>query len=76
MVLNMSEETAFELLRLVDIGAEGLLSSIPKAEGEERAKLVRALQHLGIVKHRLHYGLGLEDFRGPVEWGYPRHRPR
>jgi hypothetical protein len=72
MVLNISARTAKWLLIVVDMYAEILLKEIPRARGQDREDHIQLLKHLGIVKHRLEWGLGFEKvFSGPSEWGYP-----
>ena len=72
MILNMSAETAGVLLAIVDGLARGYLSEVKSARGDERAELIYTIKHLGILKHRLEYGLGLPNpFVGPSAWGFP-----
>lgn len=72
MILNLTKKMAEHLLVTVDQAAEDLLRQIPKTRNAaKREELILHLKCLGGVKHRLHWGLGLESFRGPIEWGYP-----
>ena len=77
MIINIGEACAEYLLRTVDHRSQELLVKIPRTKIElAKIELILELKHIGIVKHRLHYGLGLQDFRGPIEWGYSRkHHP-
>jgi len=74
MVLNMTDDTARVVLALVDHAAGVLMRRVDTEAGDKLASTVENLQHLGIVKHRLHYGLGLEPFSGPGAWGHPLRR--
>ena len=77
MILNLSDGSAMILLGLVDAAAEALLAKIPRLSRQKKANSVLYLQHLGVVKHRLEFNLGLSWFEGPGEWGIPLHdKPR
>ena len=74
VVLNMAEATAKVALELVDAEAARLLALLEsELPPHDRAMTIVRLQHVGVLKHRLEYNLGMPaPFRGPVEWGYPR----
>lgn len=79
----MHADTALVLLDQVNIACESLLCEIRSARSPvARQHLIGSLQHLGVVKHRLEYGLDFpHPFAGPEEWGFPREgycsgRPR
>ncbi|MBK6788742.1 MAG: hypothetical protein IPG77_14185 [Betaproteobacteria bacterium] len=74
VVLNMAEATAKVALELVDAEAARLLALLEsELPPRDRAMTIVRLQHVGVLKHRLEYNLGLPaPFRGPVEWGYAR----
>ena len=75
MILNLPHAWAEHLLRSVDAQAVTLIARIPKSKSKPAQDLlILELKVLAIVKHRLEYGLGIHPpFRGPIEWGYPRH---
>lgn len=76
VVVNVDDETAWEILWLVDCYAEELLLELESPQDEaSRGESIRELQHMGILKHRLEWGLGFAaPFIGPKAWGYPRPR--
>ena len=76
MILNLSNETAQVLLHMVDLYAKALLPECKRRglSPAERHNTIVTVQHLGIAKHRLEYGLDIHPcFEGPYAWGYPLH---
>lgn len=72
MVLNLSDWSAEHVALYVRLTSQVMLDAIEaEADPEARATLTRALQHAGVLLHRLEAGLGLpEPFPGPHEWGH------
>lgn len=80
MILNLSTHTAEVLLEVVDWMAPRLIEKYRRLPpGAARHQTLAAIQHLGIIKHRIEYCLGYESpFPGPHGWGREfgfRHKP-